>query len=106
MSKGSYFADKLIKGEKVERYKEGGNSMLPIIKSNQPVDLEPLDEKSSLNVGDIVFCKVKGNYYTHLIHKIKGEGKGTRYQIGNNKGGINGWIPKGKIYGKVVKIHK
>ena len=64
-----------------------------------------LIENSKLEEGNIVFCKVHGNYYTHLILKIKGSGDSTRYQIGNNKGNVNGWIPKSKIFGIVVKIH-
>lgn len=105
MSKASFIADLLLKGNPVTNYKEGGNSMLPILKSNQPVDLDPITEETTLGVKDIVFCKVKGNYFTHLISKIKGSGKSTRYQISNNKGNVNGWIPRSKIYGKVVKIH-
>lgn len=105
MSKASYIADLLLNGQTVTRYKEAGNSMLPIIKSNQPVDLEPITDDTVLEVGTIVFCKVKGNYHTHLISKIKGTGKSTRYQIANNKGFVNGWIPKTKIFGKVIKIH-
>lgn len=48
--------------------------------------MEPtnLDE---VEVGDIVFCKVKGRYYTHLV-KAKGD-RGVL--IGNNHGKINGW---------------
>ena len=88
MSKASFIADLLLKGNPVTNYKEGGNSMLPIIKSNQPVDLDPVTEETILEVRDIVFCKVKGNYFTHLISKVKGSGKNTRYQISNNKGNM------------------
>ena len=38
-------------------------------------------------LGDIVFCKVKGRYYTHLV-RAKGD-RGVL--IGNNHGKINGW---------------
>jgi hypothetical protein len=100
MSKGSMIAGILQEGRKVERNKEAGNSMTPLLKSNQPVDLEPVTEETELEVGDIVFCKVKGNYYTHLITGIKKD----QYQISNNHGFVNGWIKKNKIYGKVVKI--
>lgn len=105
MSKARYFADRLISGQKLEGYKEGGNSMIPLIKSNQPIDLDPIENETELKEGDIVFCKVHGSYYTHLILKIKGSGDSKRYQIGNNKGSINGWIPRSKIFGIVVKIH-
>jgi hypothetical protein len=94
-------AQKLQSGEIIERYKEHGNSMIPIIKSGQPVKLEPVIGRT-LKVGDIVFCKVRGNYYTHLIKAIRGK----QYQIGNNHGGINGWISKNSIFGIVTKVHE
>ena len=75
--------------------------MLPIIKSNQPVTLEPVTQDTELNINDIVFCKVRGNYYTHKITKIKG----NRYLISNNKGHDNGWVSKSSIFGIVTKIH-
>ena len=93
--------EKLNNGEKVYKYKEGGNSMLPKIKSRQPVDLEPVTEETVLKKNDIVFCKVNGRYVTHLITGIKGK----QYQISNNKNYVNGWITKENIYGLVVKIH-
>jgi hypothetical protein len=50
----------------------------------------------SLNVDDVVLCKVSGRQYLHLIKAIDG----SRFLIGNNKGGINGWIGHNGIYGK------
>ncbi|MDD4970851.1 MAG: hypothetical protein PHT07_15595 [Paludibacter sp.] len=79
---------------------ERGNSMAPLIKSGQPYRLAPATWKE-VNVGDIVFCKVYGRYYTHLV-KAKNAERGC--QIGNNKGGINGWTKQ--VYGKVVVILK
>lgn len=100
MSKASFVADLLQKGETIERFKEGGNSMLPIIKSNQPVTLTPVTEETELKVRDIVFCRVGGRYVTHKIHAIKGK----QYQIGNNRGFMNGWVTKQKVFGLVTKI--
>ena len=77
---------------------EKGNSMSPIIKSGQDHKLVPATWKD-VEVGDIVYCKVKGNYYTHLV-KGKNEDKGCL--IGNNKGGVNGWTKQ--VYGKVIEI--
>lgn len=99
MSKGQMVADILSSGEPIERHKEGGNSMLPLIKSNQPVTLTPCKD-IELKVNDIVFCKVKGRFVTHKILKIRNK----QYQIGNNRGYVNGWISKDKIYGLVTKI--
>lgn len=89
----------LRSGKKIERYREAGNSMLPIIKSNQPVTLEPIGERE-LKVGDIVFCKVRGNFYSHKISKIRG----NQYQISNNHHFVNGWVTRNSIYGIVTKI--
>lgn len=93
----NYKLEKLMNGETFIT-KEKGNSMVPIIKSNQEHILEPttIDD---VKVGDIVYCKVKGNFYTHIV-KAKHINKGCL--IGNNKGGINGWTKQ--IYGKVIEI--
>jgi hypothetical protein len=92
---------KQLKLEKGESFKtsEKGNSMTPLIKSGQehllvPVKLE--DVKS----GDIVFCKVKGSYYTHLVKAVDVQ-KGL--QIGNNHGNINGWTKQ--VFGLVKEIY-
>ena len=89
--------EKLKNGETIIS-KEPGNSMLPLIKSKQPVKLKPASWED-VNIGDIVYCKVKGNLYTHLV-KSKNNKRGVL--IGNNKGGINGWTKH--VYGKVIDI--
>ena len=53
-----------------------------------------------LAVGDIVLCRVKGAQYLHLIKAIQGE----RIQIGNNRGGINGWITQRQIFGRLIAV--
>ena len=78
-----------------------GNSMTPILKSRQPVIVEPVTDKTALKKRDIVLCKVKGHHYLHLIHAIKND---KEYLIGNNHGHMNGWISRNQIYGKVVEI--
>ena len=72
--------------------------MVPLIKSNQEHVLEPVSIED-VKPGDIVYCKVKGNWYTHLVKAVD-EKKGLL--IGNNKGGINGWTKA--VYGKVVEV--
>jgi hypothetical protein len=95
-----------MKYDKAERLKSGetfitkefGNSMTPLISSGQLHRLSPI-EWDSAEVGDIVYCKVKGRFYTHLV-KGKNDTKGLL--IGNNKGGINGWTKN--VYGKVIEV--
>lgn len=80
---------------------EKGNSMTPLIMSGQKHVLEPVPGLDSVKVGDIVYCKVHGRFFTHLIKAIDPI-KGA--QIGNNHGHINGWTKN--IYGKVIKVLK
>ena len=89
---------RLAAGEKVEN-REGGNSMLPLIKSKQPVTIEAVDT-SKLERGDIVYVKVNGRVYTHRVLALRhGEA-----QIGNNKGGVNGWTKLDNVFGIITEI--
>jgi hypothetical protein len=89
--------EKLQKGETFVT-KEKGNSMVPLIKSGQEHKLAPATWEQ-VEVGDIVYAKVRGKFFTHLV-KAKNPDKGC--QIGNNKGGINGWTKQ--VFGKVIEI--
>jgi hypothetical protein len=93
----NYKIEKLLAGEIIIS-KEPGNSMTPILQSRQPVELTPITW-DKVDIGDIVYCKVKGKYYTHLVI-AKNEKRGV--QIGNNHGYVNGWTKN--VYGKVTKI--
>lgn len=90
---------KLRAGESVS-FRPKGTSMRPRIESGQRVTVEPVSAKTPLGVGDIVLCHVRGRAFLHLIKAIGG----TLYEIGNNRGGINGWISRAAIYGKCVRI--
>lgn len=86
--------------EELENNGEGtmtcfGNSMLPIIKSGETLKFVKQDK---YDVGDIVFCKVKGRWID--AHKIIKKNDQRGYLIANNKGHENGWTHS--IYGKVV----
>lgn len=93
----NYKLERLQKGETFIT-SEKGNSMSPIIKSGQNHKLAPA-KLEDVNVDDIIYCKVYGNYYTHIV-KAKNDLKGVL--IGNNKGGINGWTKN--VFGKVIEI--
>jgi hypothetical protein len=98
MGWASHYIAKLKNGETV-LFRPRGNSMSGKIESGQLCTVEPIDAES-LGVGDIVLCKVKGREYLHLVKAIQGQ----RFQIGNNKGRINGWISANSIFGKCVNI--
>jgi len=89
--------ERLLNGETIVS-KEPGNSMLPIIKSKQPVRIKPATWED-VEVGDVVYCKVRGNVYTHLV-TAKNAKRGC--QISNNRGHVNGWTKN--VYGKVVEV--
>jgi hypothetical protein len=90
--------EKLKHGETVQ-FRPRGNSMSGKVESGQLCTVMPV-EIESLKVGDIVLCKVNGFQYFHLIKSIQGK----RFQIGNNRGRINGWIGENGIYGKCVSV--
>jgi hypothetical protein len=69
------------------------------VNSGDLVTLEPT-QPENLKVGDIVLVKVHGNVYLHLIKAING----PRFQIGNNRGGINGWVGANCIYGIATHV--
>ena len=94
----NYKLEKLQNGESFVT-SEKGNSMLPLIKSGQEHKLEPISWQDCKK-DDIVYCKVKGNFYTHLVKAVD-EKKGLL--IGNNRGKINGWTKQ--VYGRVVEVY-
>ena len=95
MGWASAYIEKLRGGEIVS-FRPRGNSMAGRVESGQLCTVEPVDP-ATLCVGDIVLCKVNGREYLHLIKAIQGH----RFQIGNNRGKINGWISAGAIFGSV-----
>lgn len=88
--------DRLLDGETFIT-KEYGNSMSPLILSGQEHKLEPITWEEC-KIKDIVYCKVNGKYYTHLVKAINNQ---QGLLIGNNKGKINGWTKN--VYGRVIK---
>jgi hypothetical protein len=73
-----------------------GPSMKPILSD---ACLNTYEVRSEYEVGDIVFCKVKGRYID--AHKITKKAADGKYLISNNHGHDNGWTRT--IYGKVVR---
>lgn len=97
MGWASHYIERLQKGETVS-FRPRGGSMKGKVESGQLVTVVPVDR--ALEEGDIVLCRVGGNEYLHLVKAIDGD----RFQIGNNRGGINGWVTKTGIFGRCVRI--
>ena len=93
--------ENLLKGETV-KFRPKGNSMKGRIESGQLITVSP--DISNIKVGDVVFCKVKGNHYVHLVKSITNQNNKELYLIGNNKNGINGWISKNNIFGLIIDV--
>lgn len=100
MGWASGYITKLLTGETVS-FRPRGNSMQPKIKSGQLCTVEPLGDDIVVQCGDVVLCKVKGKEYLHLVQAIRHEGL---YQIGNIRGGINGWVNRKSLFGRLVKV--
>ena len=98
MGWATHHIPRLQAGETVQ-FRPRGDSMSGRIESGSLCTVAPADP-SDLAVGDIVLCKVRGTQYLHLIKAIRG----GRFQIGNNRGRINGWITAASIYGKCIRV--
>ena len=90
--------ERLQNGETVS-FRPRGASMRGKIESGQLCTVSPVDP-ATLQVGDIVLCRVRGREFLHLVKAIQD----GRFQIGNNRGYINGWIGAGGIFGKLASI--
>ncbi len=84
---------------KTVSFRPRGGSMTGRIESGQLCTVAPIGV-ATLAVGDIVLCRVHGSEYIHLIKAIQDQ----RFQIGNNRGGINGWVGANSIFGKCISI--
>lgn len=91
----------------IERLRQGhtvvvrprGHSMTGRVNDGDIVTVEPLGEREP-RVGDIVLCTVRGREYLHLVKAVQDR----RYLIGNNRGGVNGWIGRAAIFGVATTI--
>ena len=92
------YIERLRAGETVS-FRPRGHSMAPKIESGQLCTVAPVDP-ATIAVGDIVLCKVRGSEYLHLVKAIRD----GQFQIGNNRGFINGWVAAGAIYGRLAKV--
>ena len=98
MGWADFAKEALRKGETIQ-VRPRGHSMKGKVNDGDIVTLEPV-KPEELAVGDIVLVRVHGNDYLHLIKAIDG----TRFQIGNNRGGINGWVGVNGLFGKAIKV--
>lgn len=90
-----------LRAGEVTQCRPHGSSMRGRIESGQLVTLDPGREPE---LDDAVLCRCKGNVYVHLVKAVQGHGEAKRYLIGNNRGGINGWVGRAAIFGVVTDV--
>lgn len=98
MGWASHYIERLKAGETVQ-FRPRGNSMAGRIASGQLCTVAPV-RPDQVKVDDIVLCKVNGREYLHIVKAIQG----PRFQIGNNRGLINGWITGSGLFGLCVHV--
>ena len=99
MGWASQYIEQLKTGATVE-FRPRGNSMQPRIRSGQLCRVTPVPLGTEPQVGDVVLCRVRGSEYLHIVKAVQED----RFQIGNNRGGINGWIGRSGIFGILVEV--
>jgi hypothetical protein len=87
-----------LKEGRTVRFRPRGPSMAGRVESGQLVTVEPIRDPSTLAVGDVVLCAVRGAQYLHLIKAVRGK----QFLIGNNRGGVNGWTTT--VWGKMTAV--
>ena len=78
-----------------------GHSMTGKVNDGDTVTVTPFGTREPA-AGDIVLVRVHGHVYLHLIKARQA----NRFLIGNNRGGINGWVGRTSIYGVATDIRR
>jgi SOS-response transcriptional repressor LexA len=100
MGWATYACERLRRGETVQ-LRPRGSSMTGRVNDGDLVTVAPCDT-ATLKTGDIVLVRVHGHEYLHLIKAVQGQ----RFLIGNNRGGVNGWVGGGAIFGVATKVER
>jgi hypothetical protein len=98
MGWATLYIAQLQQGRTVQ-FRPRGPSMAGRVESGQLVTVAPLGARPP-GKDEVVLCKVGGHQYLHLVKAVNG----NRFLIGNNRGGLNGWVTAGQIYGRCIRI--
>ena len=88
----------LTRGETVH-VRPRGHSMTGRVNDGGKVTVMPLGTRDP-DVGDVVLVRCRGHEYLHLVKARQGD----RFLIGNNRGGLNGWVGRRAIFGVATQI--
>lgn len=84
-------------GKSQVTFRPSGRSMTPLIRDHEQVTVYRVTRADRLEQGDIVLCKIRGR---HVLHKVlRNDPVFMSALIGNNHGGINGWVPWARVCG-------
>lgn len=93
----------LLKGSSM-RFLAKGFSMAPFILDGDVITLSPFREKSP-GVG-VVVAFFNPRFEKIMVHRIVGK-KGNSFLIrGDNSPGLDGWIEREHIFGRVIKVER
>jgi hypothetical protein len=92
--------DRLARGE-VVTLRPRGPSMTGRVNDGDRVTVVPLGDRQPV-VDDIVLVRCRGREYLHLVKARQAD----RFLIGNNRGGLNGWVGRRAIFGIVTQIER
>jgi hypothetical protein len=94
---------KVSGGEKV--FKTKGTSMLPLIRENSSIGVEPLAQGEELKVGDIALFNRSACFIAHrIIGKVR-KGNTVYYTEKGDRGLSVTTITREQVVGKVVRIY-
>ena|SRR5438128_5116829 len=100
MGWASHAIKRLQRGELVT-LRPRGHSMTGRVNDGDHVTVEPLRDREPA-VGEVVLVRCRGHEY---LHPVKAR-QGSRFLIGNNRGGINGWVTRRQIFGLATHIER
>lgn len=96
MSWAIHAKQELAAGREV-KVKVSGHSMEPRVRHRQEVLIRPMNP-AWIDKGDVVLVTVNGRDYLHLVSAVQKR----QVQISNNKGHVNGWVPRSKVHGVAI----
>ena len=70
------------------------------LQQGETVSFRPRGNSMKGKIASGQLCTVRSAQYLHLVKAVRG----SQYQIGNNIGGINGWISRNAVFGKLVSV--
>ena len=89
-----------LKAGETVKFRPRGHSMRAKVPSGALCTVAPIGDPAGLEIGEVVLCTVRGAQYLHLIKAIRD----GQYLIGNNRGGVNGWITADSIHGRLIAV--